>query len=151
MIVERNVATYLANEFSNEIFWGVQLARAVYQADSIRYDSSADVLPEFPGTIIRSDYYLEDRSSLRFLLAQSDRTLYISVRGTVNMTNWLSNFTILSKYFSTDGGSVGQVHSGFFDMASHIDVGDIHERINIDVGDIHERIKNEVRLFVYYI
>lgn len=130
--LESNIPLYFKKEFSDEIYWGVRLAAIVYNADSVCSDGTADVpLAGFNGTILRSDCHLENCSSLRFLLAMQGKRLYIAVRGTVDITNWLSNFAVVGQDFSA-GGSVGQVHTGFLQLANQISVQNLVKRLQSD-------------------
>ena len=142
-----NENEYFATEFGEELITSVRLCAAVYNANENEKDNyglkinlnTTNYYLEFFGNetekidkfVIRSDCWLEDTKSFRFIVATSGTKVYICIRGTVNTNNWLSNTDCTSDVF--DENHVGVVHRGFHNLSKLLDHNVIYDLLKVNL------------------
>jgi hypothetical protein len=81
-------------------------------------------------SVLRSDSYLEDTEHMRFMISaggDEKKRLFVVVRGTVDLNNWMTNINVVSEAFHES--AVGKVHKGFHDMAGKIHAAELLRRL----------------------
>ena len=131
--------TYIATEFKEEILCAAKFCLEVYNVnetakDGLRNTIEVDMHDKKRSfSVLRSDSYLEDSEHMRFMISEGSsggdekKRLFVVVRGTVDLNNWMTNINVVSEAFHES--AVGKVHKGFHDMAGKIHAAELLRRL----------------------
>lgn len=146
--------TYFATEFKEELLCSAKFCLEVYNVNenpknglrnTIEVDLMLGEKRYLP--VVRSDSYLEDTEHMRFMISEgsysemiedkqvSKKRLFVVVRGTVDLNNWMSNINVVSEAFHES--AVGKVHQGFHDMVGKIRAAEILRRLKYEGNKNH--------------
>ena len=128
--------TYIATEFKEEILCAAKFCLEVYNVNETAKDGLRNTIEvdmhdkKRLFSVLRSDSYLEDTEHMRFMISaggDEKKRLFVVVRGTVDLNNWMTNINVVSEAFHES--AVGKVHKGFHDMAGKIHAAELLRRL----------------------